>query len=532
MVYTGKPSRACQTCKKRRVKCDEARPFCGNCKKSGRTCPGFVDEFDLVFRDENAAVVRRSQKRSKATKSIPSESSSRYVRGHSPPVSSLRGTAGMNDIDPRGLSPTLEDKAIAFFFRNHVLIPQHEDCMRGHLDILLTHYNKTDSGSPLHTATNAVAMHILSCYPGRGEVARDAAKYYGRALQQVGKALHDPVQAKSDQILMCIMMFTLYEALVATDKSMAAWANHVDGAATLVRLRGAEQFQSPDSRRVFQAARSMMVTASIWKCSPMEDFPWPDGWLGTEETQDNLANRFVALSIGLPMLRARSKALISRGKIDEKTVIGAKKLLDDAREFDASLEDWARGLPEGCTYRTVTMVHEISDDVEKEPRWLGPVHSYRDVFIANVWNDYRINRIICQSIISTCAKILWKSSGTVDSWFAVSSARFISQSLADDICASIPFLLTYEMQIDGPLARTQDSDAAEGQGAYLAVWPLYIASIVDDLPAQQLAWLKGRLLAIANNYNLQSARAFATAREHILAGAPSTMDFQWPAVRP
>src|SRR5690242_2967450 len=44
--------------------CDEKRPTCGNCKKSGRDCPGYPDEFDLVFRDENKAMARKARKTS------------------------------------------------------------------------------------------------------------------------------------------------------------------------------------------------------------------------------------------------------------------------------------------------------------------------------------------------------------------------------------------------------------------------------------------------------------------------------------
>ncbi|KAK8215564.1 hypothetical protein BKA81DRAFT_41186 [Phyllosticta paracitricarpa] len=78
MVYTGKPSRGCQTCKSRRIRCDEGRPTCQNCQKSGRSCPGFPDEFDLMFRNENAAVVRRVRRQASKTRSSPTTTNSRY----------------------------------------------------------------------------------------------------------------------------------------------------------------------------------------------------------------------------------------------------------------------------------------------------------------------------------------------------------------------------------------------------------------------------------------------------------------------
>ena len=48
------PSSGCQTCRKRRIKCDETRPTCGQCIKSARECTGFKDEpGDLPWRSEN-----------------------------------------------------------------------------------------------------------------------------------------------------------------------------------------------------------------------------------------------------------------------------------------------------------------------------------------------------------------------------------------------------------------------------------------------------------------------------------------------
>jgi hypothetical protein len=55
--------------------CDEKRPICGNCKKSRRECPGFPDEFDLVFRDENKAMERKARKTSGPTSSTDGSSS-------------------------------------------------------------------------------------------------------------------------------------------------------------------------------------------------------------------------------------------------------------------------------------------------------------------------------------------------------------------------------------------------------------------------------------------------------------------------
>lgn len=41
-------SSGCQLCRQRRVKCDEARPECGNCRKYGTLCPGYERAIKFV----------------------------------------------------------------------------------------------------------------------------------------------------------------------------------------------------------------------------------------------------------------------------------------------------------------------------------------------------------------------------------------------------------------------------------------------------------------------------------------------------
>lgn len=112
---------------------------------------------------------------------------------------------------PPSLQISMESQATAFFFRNFVLPPQLEESARGFFDLLVPHYNTTPDSSPLHFATHAVSLSVLGNYPGREPMMREAARFYGQALRRAQLALQDPVQAKSDETLLTIMLFVLYE---------------------------------------------------------------------------------------------------------------------------------------------------------------------------------------------------------------------------------------------------------------------------------------------------------------------------------
>lgn len=112
---------------------------------------------------------------------------------------------------PSNLSQSDESEAISFFFRNFVMLPRETESIRGYLEHLVPLYNQASPSSVLHAATQAVALCTLGAYPNRSHMLQKARRKYGDTLQRVKIALSDPVQAKSDETLLAIMMCALYE---------------------------------------------------------------------------------------------------------------------------------------------------------------------------------------------------------------------------------------------------------------------------------------------------------------------------------
>lgn len=59
MVNTGKPSGGCGVCRERRIKCDETKPECLKCIRSGRTCSGYSNGFKL--RDQTQKTILKAR---------------------------------------------------------------------------------------------------------------------------------------------------------------------------------------------------------------------------------------------------------------------------------------------------------------------------------------------------------------------------------------------------------------------------------------------------------------------------------------
>lgn len=119
-----------------------------------------------------------------------------------------------------------ECEAIPFFFKNFITLPQQAESTRGYLEYLVPLYNRARPSSVLHLATTAVAMAVCGQYPGRQELLRDAVSTYGKALTKLNDDLKDPVMSKSDETVLAILMFSLYEVsrLVASARSSVVFS--------------------------------------------------------------------------------------------------------------------------------------------------------------------------------------------------------------------------------------------------------------------------------------------------------------------
>ncbi|CAA9957188.1 C6 finger domain protein [Pyrenophora teres f. maculata] len=580
MVYTGKPSRGCGMCKSRRIKwcwqcphCDEKRPTCGNCKKSSRPCPGYPDDFDLVFRDENKAMLKKVRKCSGTTSPGSSTgASSSHPSPHPSPsstfevVSEENGCVGepafhtatssshasqsqqvlpVNNYKPQQvpfdhpfdfetfvwnlqtarvphtMSLAPECEAVPFFFKNFTALPQQAESTRGFLEYLVPLYNRARPNSVLHLATTAVALAACGQYPGRHELLREAVSTYGKAIKKLNEDLKHPAKAKSNETVLAILMFSLYETIMSTDDTIAAWGNHVDGAVALTKLRGMEQFKDPMSHAIFRAVRTMMITSCVQRSKPVDSFPSKAGWIGQGDIHnENAANRLTLICIDLPSLRARANTLTNM-PYDPAYESEAKQILDFAQLVDGNLEEWYRTLPPEWRPRIIGVVSELipSEELSLAAKWPGEQHVYHDVPLASIMNDYRVCRIFCTRVIMACVEWLNSGPNYRDGDIAWNKSVYVIQKMVDEICACVPFHLSYELQTAAK-EMGQEKNAAEAFGGYSLVWPLYVAANADTVPQEQRDWLFGRLSVIGTKFGLSSAQVLVLARRHVLTCGP------------
>lgn len=180
MVNTGKPSGACGVCRERRIKCDETKPACLKCIRSGRPCTGYSHGFKLRDQTQRTIIKAklgkpRGRRQGKAGQEVVKTS-----------ATSDKSESCVSSLSPSDKSPTQEPaRQRSFSLPSRSALKIDEDGPRGHrrsssfplvkkrdycsLDLLAASDSTKDSqlwqiiDIPLVVSQHAVQLIAMTC---------------------------------------------------------------------------------------------------------------------------------------------------------------------------------------------------------------------------------------------------------------------------------------------------------------------------------------------------------------------------------
>ncbi|KAH8648695.1 hypothetical protein BX600DRAFT_117724 [Xylariales sp. PMI_506] len=227
------PSRGCNQCRIRKVKCDEKQPSCAKCVARGTTCV-YRNNFDRLLRDQTKEVTRVAQikwrSRAKHSKDAP------QLRRGCP-----------SGVRPALMPPLCESVKNRFLF--DFVVPLAEDPINSvsttngsYFGWVPAMYEAPTSISPLvYAALLAVSYANFAARCSSVQVHLQSLAYYGKALRALGQAL----QARranewdiSDELTSTCLLSN-YELLAPPQVEEATreliWSNHSTAVAALLK---------------------------------------------------------------------------------------------------------------------------------------------------------------------------------------------------------------------------------------------------------------------------------------------------------
>jgi hypothetical protein len=181
--------------------CNEAKPTCQRCTKTGHACE-YRDMTLVMFRYETTAVEKKAQEKWRARakpKNLTDGFSDYLIKMKTP------GFAMPVDL--------IDCARNRFFFDYPLPSDDPLNLQKAVLDYLPGLYAQACPGSPLPAAVNSVCL--INFYPRAGPSSNKAlllaSKAYGEALAGVQLATRDQAQAASDSVVMAVHLLGIYE---------------------------------------------------------------------------------------------------------------------------------------------------------------------------------------------------------------------------------------------------------------------------------------------------------------------------------
>ncbi|RAK95286.1 Zn(II)2Cys6 transcription factor [Aspergillus ibericus CBS 121593] len=268
MVFPGRLSTGCYVCRRRKVKCDGARPACQRCIAQQRQCTGYPDAF--AFRQYKAtkdpqpgkvAIRKRAKKPAQSDQSASGPTSPSLIeQGEAGTRLVLTNSSPRAPSPPAAITPCLEWQSLCYFFHQHVLPTQKSPC-EGHLEFLPELFQEKGNDPCLRHALLSVSYLSLYNTARLNELYVNARKHYGIALKSLTTALNGTETSSQDETFAAALFLSMFIDLGG--ERQGAVNPHIPGICSLIHLRGRPQRSSKYARKLFGWAFTQIQIQAI-----------------------------------------------------------------------------------------------------------------------------------------------------------------------------------------------------------------------------------------------------------------------------
>lgn len=384
MVNRG-ASRGCVTCRQRRVKCDETKPFCRACLRLGLECAGYVRP-RLRFKDESVRYL--GKQRAQAT-------SVNNRNQH------LTKTIPNTNIIPSFPSHWPQDLAVPFFLTYITDVGRSMESTRGFLEFVRPVLGSENPSSALSAAVNAVAVKVWTMI-GHNHVSDSLpTQLLCQALVPLRQATNDAEEWARDATVLAALVLQMHDTLSAVSGQSKAHGMHRDGALALLLQRDNSSHGSKYHAYLVGNLLHSRVSRAVRTSHALPSTELK--WVKTQVIPVSPMNPSSLLDmIGV------SIASIQHDFCDPSLMLCAdpsrlQDLSERVQRRENQLQNWLEGVPALWIRRRLQRGKDIDPSIET---YHDACDTYPSIQIVNIWNTWRIYRLILEQAKSRLRKVL------------------------------------------------------------------------------------------------------------------------------
>ncbi|KAJ5594378.1 uncharacterized protein N7459_000586 [Penicillium hispanicum] len=397
----------------------------------------------------------------------------------------------------------MEDTVLPLFFNSYLYLPKDPHIRNGFMEILPGMFSNARVGSHLHTSTLAVAFFTVAAWAGQGSLLRASEAYFTGALPKIREALMKDDDTDFETVLISILLLSTYEEFVAIKDWRNPMKAHLRGAIALINSKMPKTLEGPSSSTICNAVQTQIIKTTRGLANPL--VPTPKVWPLLQPTTPPSPRIFLS-STASQLVQLRHDWENTRFHGNNETEV--KAILKRAMDIDVGLVSWTYWVPAHWVPEAATI---IPQSVRNAGIYRNRCDCYVDMWIASTWNSYRDCRMLVQSIIVSCLRMIPLDDPDGG---RLAAATAVIQKLADDVCATVPYFLGSQMEsvrlkpglVDYPYAETRPVTLTHKQSAPLmGAWHIiaYLRNLQGPelgLPPEQVDWVERQMDRVLTIY--------------------------------
>jgi hypothetical protein len=408
------------------------------------------------------------------------------------------------------LTDPLEARA-SCYFRATFIIGQSRS-----FKYLEDYYQQEEMTTHLSLCIQAVGLACLSKAVRSTKMENHARRIYVLAINSINTALECQVLSRQDTTMAAVLLLDEFERIIPPlNRSGNAWSKHLEGAAALMKVRGAGQFETQIGLEMFaQISSHFFVTCMEHEISLPEDFLSLRTFAANFVDTQDLVWRLTDITI---------QYIAFRVAIRDGSLVESSAIITTASRLDDEMAELLANLPPEWEHRVVQLGSDSNLALE----------SHYDIYtvsaIVEALNSIRAGRVALFDVIiregynveSTPEDYFFNLSLPSDCKRRVESAKESLQQTTSAICASVPQLAGYlsyledEQEDQNPtrsFAFRQMSSAC-AVSSYSLLWPLFAcANSLYSAPSTR-DWIIRQLRFIGEYHDLEKALQLAAILE-------------------
>ncbi|KAL9017683.1 MAG: hypothetical protein Q9185_005017 [Variospora sp. 1 TL-2023] len=413
---------------------------------------------------------------------------------------------------PRSIELSVCCQARDIFYHNYVVGSTKP------FNFLQTFYLPTCKDEHLSRSVDAVALAYLNYQRQSPSAEEEARQHYVSAIACTSAALRSPDEAKQDSTILAILLLDLYEKITNKDPTFyGAWAAHLSGALTLVKLRGDQQFQEPSIVRMLMRLSTNLLISCVASGRPV--------LADLVALRDTLAAQFPTPAD--PKWR-ESDLMIEFASLRQDIEKGVLSDLDAILaliELDAKFVKLGKEVPPAWQYKTVQV------EIKSSHHYESFHHVHPAEHVAQMWNTLRLTRLSINEFICFRCLALQRRQKSSPALLAIHQcATSAIKEMASDICATLPQYIE-----DPPLSfvhaftetepsqtRSKDETRTSPAGqpdpthhlpCYRLIFPLFVAAQASAVSPSMWKWVIKQLRFMADYHAIENAMSAANILE-------------------